>query len=173
MPAPQRSVTADFAITQRELMLQGLEHELEAAKRVLSAVLDLSRDFRLDPKSRTAWELTWHLASSHGQMLEDVADLKFEMAPRFNEESGNAAELVEWYDTNCKRAIGRVRAMSSEQSSTAVDFTGVCNLPAVFSPGFVNNHSIHHRGQFAAFLLPGGSAVPAIYGGGAGEPWNP
>jgi hypothetical protein len=67
MSAPQRALTPDFAVAQRELMLQGLERELETTKKVLSAVLDSNRDFRLDPKSRTAWELAWHLASSDGR----------------------------------------------------------------------------------------------------------
>jgi len=51
-------------------MLQGLERALEVTKKVLSAVPDSNRDFRLDPKSRTAGELAWHLASSDVQMLD-------------------------------------------------------------------------------------------------------
>ena len=30
--------------------------------------------------------------------------------------------------------------------------------------GFANNHSIHHRGQLAAYLRAMGSKVPNIYG---------
>jgi uncharacterized damage-inducible protein DinB len=36
--------------------------------------------------------------------------------------------------------------------------------------GFANNHSLHHRGQLAAYLRAMGSKVPAIYGGSADEP---
>ena len=172
MTAPQRSLTPDFAVAQRELMLQGLERELEVTKRVLSAVPDSNRDFRLDPKSRTAWELAWHLASSDVQMLDEVADHKFDMTPRFQQEPKDIADLLNWYETNFKRAAHRVRAMTPEQLATPVDFAGVFNLPAVFYLGFVNNHSIHHRGQLAAFLRPMGSKVPAIYGGSADEPWK-
>ena len=151
-------------------MLQGLARELETTKKVLSAVLDSNRNFRLDPKSRTAWELAWHLASSDVQMTDEVADHKFAMEPRFKDEPKNIAELVSWYDKNFTRAMGRVRAMSPEQLTTPVDFLGVFNLPAVFYLGFVNNHSIHHRGQLAAYLRPMGSKVPSIYGGSADEP---
>jgi uncharacterized damage-inducible protein DinB len=172
MSAPQPALTPDFAVAQRELMLQGLERELQTTKKVLSAVLDSNRDFRLDPKSRTAWELAWHLASSDVQMLDEIADHKFEMAPRFKQEPRDIADLVNWYETNFMRAANRVRAMTPEQLATPVDFMGVFKMPAVFYLAFVNNHGVHHRGQLAAFLRPMGSKVPSIYGGSADEPWN-
>jgi uncharacterized damage-inducible protein DinB len=37
---------------------------------------------------------------------------------------------------------------------------------------FVNNHSIHHRGELATYLRPMGSKVPAIYGPSADEEWK-
>ncbi len=172
MSAPQPALTQDFAVAQRELMLKGLEREMETTKKVLAAVPDSKRDFRLDPKSRTAWELAWHLASSDVQMLDEVADRKFDMAPRFKQEPKDIADLVNWYETNFLRAASRVRAMTPEQLTTPVDFAGVFTMPVVFYLGFVNNHSIHHRGQLAAYLRPMGSQVPSIYGGSADEPWN-
>jgi uncharacterized damage-inducible protein DinB len=172
MSAPQPALTQDFAVAQREMMLKGLEREMETTKKVLAAVPDSKRDFRLDPKSRTAWELAWHLASSDVQMLDEVADRKFDMAPRFKQEPKDIADLVNWYETNFLRAANRVRAMTPEQLTTPVDFAGVFTMPVVFYLGFVNNHSIHHRGQLAAYLRPMGSKVPSIYGGSADEPWN-
>jgi len=62
--------------------------------------------------------------------------------------------------------------MTPAQLATPVDFDDVCKMPAVFYLGFVNNHSVHHRGQLAAYLRPMGSKVPSIYGGSADEPWN-
>jgi len=172
MSAPQPALTQDFAVAQRELMLKGLEREMETTKKVLAAVPDSKRDFRLDPKSRTAWELAWHLASCDVQMLDEVADRKFDMAPRFKQEPKDIADLVNWYETNFLRAANRVRAMTAEQLTTPVDFAGVFTMPVVLYLGFVNNHSIHHRGQLAAYLRPMGSQVPSIYGGSADEPWN-
>lgn len=171
MSAPQQSLSPEFAAGLREVMLQGLAREMETTKKVLGAVLDNKRDFRLDPKSRTAWELAWHIASCDVQMTDEVAEQKFEMEPRFKEEPKNVAELVKWYDANFNRAMGRVRAMTPEQLCTPVDFYGVFNMPAVFYLSFVNNHSIHHRGQLAAYLRSMGSKVPSIYGGSADEPW--
>jgi len=37
---------------------------------------------------------------------------------------------------------------------------------------FLNNHSIHHRGELATYLRPMGSKVPSIYGGSFDEPFQ-
>lgn len=171
MSAPQQSLSPEFAAGLREVMLMGLAREIETTKKVLAAVLDGNRGYRPDPKARTAGELAWHLASTDVQMTDEVADHKFSMEPKFTDEPKSSAELVKWYDTNMNRAMARVRAMTPEQLCTAVDFFGVFNMPAVFYLSFVNNHSIHHRGQLAAYLRPMGSKVPSIYGGSADEPW--
>jgi uncharacterized damage-inducible protein DinB len=172
MSAPQPALAPDYAIGMRESMLEGLSREMETTKKVLAAIPDDKRDYRPDPKARTAWELAWHLASCDVQMTDEIADQKFSMEPRFKDEPKTTAELVAWYDTNFKRAINRVREMSAEQLSTPVDFYGVFNMPAVFYLTFVNNHSIHHRGALSTYLRPMGSKVPSIYGGSADEPWG-
>ena len=172
MSAPQPALSPEFAVGTRESMLQGLSREMETTKKVIAAIPEDKRDYRPDPKARTAWELAWHLASSDVQMTDEIADHKFTMEPRFKEEPKSVADMVEWYDGNFKRAIARVRDMTPEQLCTPVDFYGVFNLPAVFYLTFVNNHSIHHRGQLAVYLRPMGSKVPSIYGGSADEPWQ-
>jgi len=172
MSAPQPALSAEFSVGMKESILQGLEREMETTKKVIAAIPDDQRDYRPDPKARTAWELAWHLASSDVQMTDEIADHKFTMEPRFKEEPKSVADMVEWYDGNFKRAIARVRDMTPEQLCTPVDFYGVFNLPAVFYLTFVNNHSIHHRGQLAVYLRPMGSKVPSIYGGSADEPWQ-
>jgi uncharacterized damage-inducible protein DinB len=140
--------------------------------KVLAAIPDAQRDYRPDPKARSAWELAWHLASCDVQMADEIADHKFQMEPRFKQEPKNVKELVDWYDKNLNRAMSRVRAMTPEQLTTPVDFLGAFNFPAVLYLSFVNNHSIHHRGQLSVYLRPMGSKVPSIYGGSADEPWT-
>jgi uncharacterized damage-inducible protein DinB len=175
MSAPQTAQPAlspEFAIGLREVAVEGLTREMEATKKVIAAIPEDKRDYRPDPKARTAWELAWHLASCDVQMADEVADMKFSMEPRFKEEPKTVAELVTWYDSNLKRALDRVRSMNAEQLCYPVDFYGVFNFPAVFYLSFINNHSIHHRGALAVYLRPMGSKVPAIYGGSADEPWQ-
>ena len=84
--------------------------------------------------------------------MEGIADLKFNMAARSEmEKPKTVAQLVEWYDMNVKRCMERVRALLGEQLVTPVDFMGAFNMPAAFYLGFLNNHSIHHRGELATF----------------------
>jgi uncharacterized damage-inducible protein DinB len=138
----------------------------------LAAVPDGKRDYRPDPNARTAWELAWHLANTDVQFMDGIADLKFTMAARAeSEKPKTVAELVDWYDKNMKRAAERVHTLSAAQLLTPVSFF-TFNLPAAFYLAFVNNHSIHHRGELATYLRPMGSKVPSIYGGSFDEPFQ-
>jgi uncharacterized damage-inducible protein DinB len=166
--------TPDFALGYRAIMLDGLAREVETTKKVLAAIPDGKKDYRPDPNARTAWELAWHLANTDVQFMEGIADLEFKMAARSEmERPKSVAELVAWYDTNMKRCGDRVRALTAEQLLTPVNFLGMFNLPAAFYLGFLNNHSIHHRGELATYLRPMGSKVPSIYGGSFDEPFQP
>jgi uncharacterized damage-inducible protein DinB len=163
--------TPDFALGYRDLMLDGLAREVETTKKVISAILDANKEFRPDPNARSAWDLAWHLANTDVQFMDGIADREFKMVARAeNEKPKTVAELVHWYDENMKRSAAQVRGMSAEQLLTNVNFLGVFNMPAVFYLGFLNNHSIHHRGELATYLRPMGSKVPAIYGGSFDEP---
>ena len=172
MATSEQGPTPEFALAYRDMVLMGLTNELQATRKVLAAVPDSKREYKPDPHARTAGELAWHLASADVQMLDEIADRKFVMDARFKDEPKNSAELASWYENNFPRAIERVRAMSAEQLLTPVDFYGAFNLPVVFYLAFVNNHSIHHRGQLATYLRPMGSKCPAIYGGSYDEPWQ-
>ncbi len=163
--------TPEFVLGYRAMMLDGLAGEIEITKRVLAAIPEGKRDYRPDPNARTAWELAWHLANSDAQFLDAIADLKFTMPPpQPTDKPKTVAELVAWYDRHMKRGADRVRALSAEQLQTPIDFLGAFNFPAAFYLGFLNNHSIHHRGELATYLRPMGSKVPSIYGGSYDEP---
>ena len=167
--------TPEFVVTYRDMMLDGLSREVEKTKNVLAAVPDGKSDYRPDPNARTAWELAWHLANTDVQFLDAIADGKFTMGggPPREDKPTNVAELVAWYDRHIKRGTERVRALSPAQLAAPIDFLGVFNLPAAFYLQFLNNHSIHHRGELATYLRPMGSKVPQIYGGSYDVPFQP
>ena len=165
--------TPEFVLGYRAMMLDGVAREVEITKKVLAAVPDARKDYRPDPCARTAWELAWHLANTDVQFMDGIGELKFNMVARAEmEKPKSVAELVDWYDKNMKRSAERVRALSGEELLTPIDFLGVFNLPAAFYLGFLNNHSIHHRGELATYLRPMGSKVPSIYGGSYDEPFR-
>lgn len=168
----QQGLTPEFALGYRAMMLDGLKREVECTKKVIAAIPDAKSDYRPDPNARTAKELAWHIANSDIQFLDGIADLKFNMeTPDHKPET--TAEVLVWYDDNVKRGIARVETMTAEQLTTPVSFFGVFNLPSVAYLGFLNNHSIHHRGELATYLRPMGSKVPSIYGGSYDEPFMP
>lgn len=167
-----QDLSPEFVLTYRAMMLDGIAREAECTKRVIAAVPDAKSDYRPDAHARTAKELAWHLANSDIQFLDAIADLKFDMNVP-DEKPETSAEVVAWYDENVKRGLERVAAMTAEQLMTPINFLGVFNLPAAFYLGFLNNHSVHHRGELATYLRPMGSKVPSIYGGSYDEPFVP
>ena len=167
-----QGMTPEFAVGLRAMMLDGIQREAECTKRVIAAVPDAKGDYRPDPNARTAKELAWHIANTDVQFLDGIADLQFKMESPANKPQ-TAAEIVAWYDENMKRGVTRVQGMTAEQLLKPIEFFGVFNLPAVAYLGFLNNHSIHHRGELATYLRPMGSKVPSIYGGSYDEPFVP
>jgi uncharacterized damage-inducible protein DinB len=163
--------TPDFIQAYSAMTLEGIAREVDITKRVFAAIPEEKKDFRPEPHARTAWELAWHIANTDRQFLYAIADLKFDMSIPAQEKPTTVAELVEWYDRNMKRGAGRVQAMSPQQLLTPVKFF-MFNFPAAFYLGFLNNHSIHHRGELVTYLRPMGSKVPSIYGGSFDEPIN-
>ena len=172
--APKPGMTPELAAAYREIICEGLLNECETTKKVLAAVPDAKRDYRPDPKARTAWELAWHIAKEDVLFMDQIAEGKFTMPdPRYDKETPKTiAEMVTWYDKNFKRALHRIRAMTPAQLATPITFVGLFTLPGVLYLGFLNNHSVHHRGQLATYLRPMGSKVPSIYGGSADEPFQ-
>ena len=165
--------TPEFVLGYRAMMMDGFDREVEITKRVLGAIPEGKKDYRPEPHARTAWELAWHIANTDNQFLDGIADLKFTMGnPAEADKPKTVAELVDWYGKNMKRGTDRIRAMSAEQLLTPIQFF-TFNLPAAFYLGFLNNHSIHHRGELATYLRPMGSKVPSIYGGSFDEPLRP
>jgi len=167
-----QGMTPEFVLGYRAMMLDGIAREAEITKKVIAAVPDAKSDYRPDAHARTAKELAWHIANTDIQFLDGIADLNFSMASPENKPQ-TSAEVVAWYDENVKRGIARVQSMTPDQLLTPVEFFGVFNLPAVLYLGFLNNHSIHHRGELATYLRPMGSKVPSIYGGSYDEPFLP
>jgi uncharacterized damage-inducible protein DinB len=168
----EQGLTPEFAQGYCAMTLDGILREAEITKRVIAAVPDAASSYKHDPHGRTAKDLAWHLANTDVQFLNGIADLKFTMAnPEHKPQT--SAEVVAWYDENMKRGAARVAAMTPEQLMTPVNFLNAFNLPAVLYLGFLNNHSIHHRGELATYLRPMGSKVPAIYGGSYDEPLRP
>lgn len=161
-------MTADQAKTTAETLASLWEGEFPATCQVLAAVKDDNRSYKPDAKSRTAWEIATHLATSDIWFIDCVLNGKFE----FNPEAAKQAEaqfktvsdIVEFYKKTFPEKLAQVRALPADKLTPMVSFFGMMEMPNVKYLGFANNHSIHHRGQLAAYLRAMGSKVPNIYG---------
>jgi uncharacterized damage-inducible protein DinB len=162
---------ATFLVQQYAQLMQG---EFPATCKVLAAVKDDTRNYKPDDKSRSAWELATHLATADVWFLDSVINGKFEWDPekvkQVEGQFGSVADVVTFYERTFQEKLKALQAMPSAELAKTISFFGMMEKPAVAFLGMANNHSVHHRGQLAAYLRAMGSKVPAIYGGSADEP---
>ena len=71
-------MNADQATAIVQLLTGTIENEGSATRKVLAAVPNGNRDYKPDPKSRSAWELAVHLATSDIWFADSILDGKFE-----------------------------------------------------------------------------------------------
>jgi len=144
------------------------EGEFPATAQVLAAVKDDNRDYKPDAKSRTAWQLATHLAMADIWFIDSIAQGKFDFDPeaakKAEQQFRNVNEIVEFYKKTFPEKLAALRALPADQLSEVLDFFGVMKKTRAQWIGFANNHSVHHRGQLAAYLRAMGSKVPNIYG---------
>jgi uncharacterized damage-inducible protein DinB len=169
-------MNADQAKFLVEHYARVMEGEFPATVKVLAAVKDDGRDYKPDEKSRTAWELATHLATSDIWFLDSIIKGAFvfdqDAAKQVEGQFKRIDDVVEFYKKAFPAKLQELRNMSLDAMTKTVDFFGMSTSPAVVLLGMANNHGIHHRGQLAAYLRALGSKVPAIYGGSADEPFQ-
>jgi uncharacterized damage-inducible protein DinB len=151
-----------------------MEQEVATTCKVLNAVGTGNRDYRPDAKSRSAWELATHLATSDVWFIDSIIKGQFQMDPEaakaFEASFKTADDLVTFYRQTMPAKLSELRAKSGASLAGVIDFFGVMQMPGASLLGLANNHSVHHRGQLAAYLRAMGSKVPSIYGGSADQP---
>jgi uncharacterized damage-inducible protein DinB len=150
------------------------EGEFPATCKVIAAVPYDKHGYQPDAKSRTAWQLVTHIATADIWFIDSILSGSFVFDPAAAKEReskfANVADVVAFYKQEFPAALNKVRAMAGDKLAAPVDFFGLMKMPNVTYLGFANNHSVHHRGQLAAYLRAMGSKVPAIYGASADEP---
>ena len=163
-------MTADQAAAIVQLLTGTIEQESVATRKVIAAVPNSNRHHKPDPKSRSAWELATHLAMSDVWFADSILAGKFVWTgePATPHEMTDPAAVAKWHEKHLGDRLAKLRAMTPEQMLKPVEFFGTTS-PAAAWLVMMNNHSVHHRGQLAAYLRPAGSKVPAIYGMSADE----
>ena len=161
-------MTSEQVKAAADMMATGWEREFPATCNVLAAVKNDNRNYKPDPKSRTAWELAMHLAMADVWFIDSIVAGKFEWdqdaVKKAEDGFTGVDEVVEYYKKAFPASLQALRKLSGDQLAETMDFFGVMKMTRAEVIGFANNHSMHHRGQLAAYLRAMGSKVPAIYG---------
>jgi len=163
-------VNAESARAIRDLFVETIQQESQATRKVIAAVPSGNRDYKPDPKSRSAWEIAVHMALSDIWFADSILNGEFGWTgePPTPPEMTDPAAVAKWHEKQLGDRLAKLRAMTPEQLLKTVDFFGTKG-PVVTFLAAMNNHMIHHRGQLAAYLRASGSKVPAIYGMSADE----
>jgi uncharacterized damage-inducible protein DinB len=161
-------MTPEQAKAAADLLATVWEHEIGATAQVLSAVDKGNRDYKPDVKSRSAWELAKHIATADVWFLDSIVKGQFEFNPeeakKAEAQFTTGASLQAFYNKTMPEQLAAVRGMKGDDLVKPLSFFGMMEWPRVRFVGFANNHSVHHRGQLAAYLRAMGSRVPDIYG---------
>jgi uncharacterized damage-inducible protein DinB len=161
-------MNADQGKAAADMLATVWEGEFPATCAVLAAVKDDNRGYKPDAKSRTAWELAMHLATADIWFIDSITKGAFEWNPdavkQAESQFKSVDDIVAFYKKTFPEKLAALRALPPEKSTETLDFFGVMKMSRAQFIGFANNHSIHHRGQLAAYLRAMGSKVPNIYG---------
>ena len=161
-------MNADHAKTAADTLAGLWEREFPATCQVIAAVKDDNRSYKPDVKSRTAWEIATHLATADIWFIDSIVNGKFEWNPegakQVEAQFKNVNDIVDFYKKTFPEKVKQLRALPAEKLIAPLSFFGRMEMLTVNYIGFANNHSVHHRGQLAAYLRALGSKVPNIYG---------
>jgi uncharacterized damage-inducible protein DinB len=157
-------------------LIQELDTEAVATKRLLERIPEAQLGWKPAPKSRTLGELALHIAETPGAVAS-LAVSNPAQAPSFdslNRSPNTCAEIA----TALELSLANARATLGAWTDQALMETwhlkaGDRELMAVpriaFLRSIMLNHWYHHRGQLSVYLRELGVPLPSIYGPTADE----
>jgi uncharacterized damage-inducible protein DinB len=160
-----------------DALLEELEGEAPATRRVLERVPGDRLEWRPHPKARTLGQLAQHVASVPGAVAELATAPSPVQAPDFSQPDpgpASASALLPMLDDSIERAKEALRTLDDRAlAETWRMVKGERELFAVPRGTFVRstvlNHWYHHRGQLTVYLRALGVAVPSVYGPSADD----
>src|SRR5947207_11799518 len=123
-----------------------LEREMAATASVLGALSAGDRNYKPDPKSRSAWDVAVHIAQADNWLIRSALAGKFEFDPAVAKQQAesfkDAAQLVAFYRSAMPETLQQLRAASPDALTRHVDFFGVIQGPALNMVVFAHDHSL-------------------------------
>jgi uncharacterized damage-inducible protein DinB len=160
-------------MTPHEL-LQELEQEADATRRVLARIPDAELGWKPHPRSFSLGQLALHVAVTPGSVAEMATKSPVSPPALEQPEAGSRAQLLTTLDDSVRRARAVLSAMRSEDLDRmwrVVDGEReVASMPVgALLRSVMLNHWYHHRGQLVVYLRMIGVPVPPVYGPTADE----
>jgi uncharacterized damage-inducible protein DinB len=156
-------------------LIQELEHEAQATRRVLERVPQEKLHWKPHPKSMTLGQLAMHVANLPGAIAEISTRPSFDVqTPIPRPDANSTSEVLRAFDESMGRARAQLRSMKDTELATPWRMmNGNQELWAIPRAAFLRsvmlNHWYHHRGQLTVYLRETGALVPAVYGDSADE----
>lgn len=153
-------------------LLSRMQQESQITARVIAALPPDKTSYRIHPKARTALELAWHITSVEMWFLDSVFQGEFyaSASGAVPDEIKNGADAAAWYTEQFEMNFKKASKLSGDYLAQPMSFLRKFDYPGVMYLQMALSHTVHHRGQFAAYLRAMGASVPAIYGGSLDEP---
>jgi hypothetical protein len=155
----------------REYFSECFKAEAPKFIKVLKAVPGNQGAYRPHPRSNSAGDIVWLLASELGDActVVDRGEVNFVTKP-----APAVSESVAAYERNAKELAARLAKLDDASWGKKARF--LMDGKVVWETtlgdmlfGFLFD-AIHHRGQLSSYLRPMGAKVPAIYGPSADDP---
>ncbi len=157
--------------TVRDYFVECFDAETPKFVKVLRAVPADQADYRPHPRSTSAGDLVWLLATELGDACELVDRQEVNFAPK---PAPAIPEAVSRYEKNAAELKQRLAKMDDAawDRNARLMMDGKVMWETSLGDmlfGFLFD-AIHHRGQLSSYLRPMGAKVPAIYGPSADDP---
>ncbi|MGE5277093.1 MAG: DinB family protein [Acidobacteriota bacterium] len=156
----------------REYYAECFKAEKPKFVRVIRAVPEDQLAYRPHPRSASAGDLVWLLASE----LRDASELVDNLRVSYVQSSApkTLAESAAAYERNADELEKRLSKMDDARWQQKAQFLMDGNVAWESTLGdmlfgFLFD-AIHHRGQLSSYLRPMGAKVPSIYGPSADDP---
>src|SRR5579864_4290891 len=116
-----------------EIYLPQIRNEHKTTRRVIEAIPADNCSWCPDPKSKSALDLAWHIASSECFFLNGIASGKYEQTGDGARPASikTPADVLKWYDENHAKAVSTLAQVKGDSLAKPIEFFGMFSFPAV------------------------------------------
>lgn len=163
-----------FAATIRDVSVKmQWANEAKSTAEVIRRIPADKVDFKPHEKSMPALQLAQHIYQAEAMFVDAIVNGKVEYeksVKALGELPKNPKKLADQYAQFVETSIAKLLKVPAADLVKAFSFMpGMPAVPAYGYLAWLNNHTVHHRGQLDVYLRMTGAKCPAIYGPSADD----